>query len=253
MLSASNVVSGNLLSGNAKAGLGVGPAASNTVIQGNKVGTDASGNYSIANLNYGAIVQSGFNTIGGSYLDGTGNLFSGNQRHGLILLGETASNNMVKGNFSGTNFDATLAIPNTSYGIYVLQGDDNTIGGTATGEGNVVSGNQRSGIVLEVGANGNDVIGNHVGTSMDGFIGIGNTNAGILLTTGASDNTIDQNQVAGNGGIGIALINDGTEDNTVTSNIIGASVDGSFEIGNGAFAVFVSSANNHIGTPSAGM
>ena len=56
---------------------------------------------------------------------------------------------MVEGNRIGTDLTGTLALGNTSDGIYVGgPGLDATIGGNASGDANVISGNRYEGIDL---------------------------------------------------------------------------------------------------------
>ena len=68
---------------------------------------------------------------------------------------------------------------------------NNTIGGTALGAGNVISGNRRNrGIeIRDAGTNGNIVEGNKIGTDPAGTGGFPN-NIGVSVFNGASNNRI---------------------------------------------------------------
>lgn len=57
---------------------------------------------------------------------------------------------MLQGNLIGTDAAGTKAIRN-DLGINVEGGDDNLIGGTAAGEGNVISGSFEAGVQIEAG------------------------------------------------------------------------------------------------------
>ena len=60
----------------------------------------------------------------------------------LELNGADANDNLVEGNRIGTDITGTVAITNGQMGLCILNGaTGNTIGGTAAGAGNVISGN----------------------------------------------------------------------------------------------------------------
>ncbi|MGH1542729.1 MAG: CSLREA domain-containing protein [Arenicella sp.] len=88
---------------------------------------------------------------------------------------QDASANIIKGNFFGVNSQGDVLNPGVygNYGIY-LRSVNNIVGGTAQGEGNVIS-NFRNGILLE-------------GTLFDGLFSTGNTISG---------NSIFDNQTMG--------------------------------------------------------
>ena len=83
-----------------------------------------------------------------------------------ILL--TSDGNTIAGNYIGVDSNGTSAIPN-GIGISAQpQSDGNTIGGAATLDRNVISGNSQYGVELtsDGGANASDadiVIGNYIG------------------------------------------------------------------------------------------
>src|SRR5262249_41765134 len=83
-------------------------------------------------------------TAGQSTVRGLGiNRFA---RSGILL--ETNGNDVIEGNYIGTNPTGTTALPN-QVGV-VIQGGagNNTIGGTATGARNLISGNLQDGIAI---------------------------------------------------------------------------------------------------------
>ena len=65
----------------------------------------------------------------------------------------------------------------------------NTIGGTAAGAGNVISGNTDDGVeITGTGTTGNVVAGNYIGTDVTGTVALGNGLDGVEIDTGASGN-----------------------------------------------------------------
>ena len=102
---------------------------------------------SIAGLN-GIIItaDADSNTIGGS-LAKERNVIGGMKRNGILIEGEGCNNNIVVGNYVGTDVTGTKPIPNKQDGIRLESGAmNNRIGGALPGEGNVLSGNLSSGI-----------------------------------------------------------------------------------------------------------
>ena len=67
-----------------------------------------------------------------------------------------------------------------------MNGSDNSVGGTASLAGNVISGNSGYGVVAEGGALGDLFEGNLIGTDATGQVAIGNGN-GILINNASGD------------------------------------------------------------------
>ncbi len=178
---ARNVISGNMLDGIAMAGFG-----GNNLAQGNFIGTDATGSIDVGNR-YGVSLQQSNNIIGGTVPEAR-NVISGNDLYGVELKATLASGNLVQGNFIGTNAAGTGAVGDSVSGVKAAAGaSNNTIGGTASGAGNVVSANGR-GVSIQQSA-GNRVLGNLIGTQADGTSPLGNTYTGVEIID-ASDNLI---------------------------------------------------------------
>ena len=72
------------------------------LIQGNYVGTTASGSAALANTNVGVEIVTSGNTVGGTTA-GTGNVISGNTDAGVEISGTGATGNVVAGNLVGLN------------------------------------------------------------------------------------------------------------------------------------------------------
>ena len=118
------------------------------------------------------------------------NIISGNLSNGVSLR-EGTSNTTVVGNYIGTDVTGTVALGNSYRGILVTHSPNNTIGGTNTGERNVISGNGWDGIALyEVGTILNQVLGNYIGTDYTGTVDLGNLRNGVLQFGGSTNNPI---------------------------------------------------------------
>ncbi|MHC4707948.1 MAG: Calx-beta domain-containing protein, partial [Planctomycetota bacterium] len=125
---------GNLISGNAESdaqGISIGDAT-DTVVQGNLIGTDASGKYAVGN-GIGVYVGGGSNNTIGGREEGAGNVISGNNSDGITL--DSASGNVVEGNFIGVDVMGENALGNGENGVLIWAGFDNTIGDTEASSG----------------------------------------------------------------------------------------------------------------------
>lgn len=230
----------NIISGNANFGLQIfNPGATANLIQGNYIGTDVTGQSAVANQLSGLRIESPANTVGGT-VSGAGNLISGNGQDGIFLVAAAAMNNVVQGNFIGTSASGTAAVRNTRGGIGISGAPANTIGGTAVGAGNLISGNAISsgdaGIYLiGSGATGNVIRGNKIGTDVTGTMALGNTHEGIFLQS-APSNTIGGtlpgagNLISANNTRGIFLTD--SPANVIQGNFIGTKADGISGLGN---------------------
>ena len=268
-----NVVGGtssstrNLVSGNAGSGVELLAGASGNTVQGNFVGTDLTGRWALSNRVDGIHIESDGNTIGGA-VSGAGNLISGNLMHGVSLVGLNAAANLIQGNFIGTDLRGMAAIPNHYSGLGVSGAPNNTIGGSAAGSGNLISGNgdpnTEAGIYLiGAGATGNLIQGNKIGTDVTGALALGNAHEGIYATN-AGPNTIGGtmpgagNLISGNGSRGVFI--DHSWGTTIQGNFIGVDATGTNALANGSpiFAAAVEFENgshdNLVGgtTPGAG-
>lgn len=210
----------NLISGNPSRGFFIF-RTNNSVIENNYVGTNAAGTAAIPN---GAVstngLSGGIEIIGGSgarvggTAAGAGNLVSGNANYGIFLQG--APNTIIQGNLVGTNAAGAAAIPNID-GIQVDGSLNSVIGGTDPAARNVVSGNSRDGIAVQVIFNGDSrtkIQGNFIGVALDGTTPLGNGASGIRgrfisSTIGAEiSGGAGGNIIANNGGAGIAATTD---------------------------------------------
>ncbi|HWS90718.1 MAG TPA: Calx-beta domain-containing protein [Pyrinomonadaceae bacterium] len=159
---------GNVISGNGREGLDLdGFNLTNNTVQGNLIGTDATGSFAVPNLGTGVTVTGRNNLVGGS-APGARNVISGNGVNGSgvgggngVSLG-TLSGNVLRGNVIGANAQLNGPLPNLLHGVSV--GGTNTIvGGTQPGEGNVIAFNGSDGVAVGGStATGNVVRGNAI-------------------------------------------------------------------------------------------
>src|SRR5262249_41436296 len=146
------------------------------LVVGNFIGTDITGTRSLGNVVAGVFGDDDLGVhIGGSG-PGEGNVISGNGV-GIDLEGDT--NDMVAGNFIGTEASGNRALGNSTAGVLLDFASNNLIGGTAEGSGNVISGNGVAGILVRDGAYGNAIAGNWIGTSAAGTSYLPNGQMGV--------------------------------------------------------------------------
>jgi titin len=248
---------GNLISGNAREGVGlqdVGTTAN--LVQGNWIGTDVTGTAALGNLEQGVLIQAGAsgNTVGGTDA-GAGNVISANGQNGVRLTGTGTSDNVVQGNYIGTDVTGSAALGNAFHGVALTGGaSGNRIGGADAGAGNLISGNLQNGAYLsDAGTSGNWLQGNLIGTDATGSAALGNTFHGVALTNGASGNTIGGpgagNVISANGQNGVDVSGAQTTGNLIQGNLIGTDATGTAALGNANDGVRLAggASNNSIG------
>jgi len=251
--------SGNLISGNSQCGVFIADAGGNgNRVQGNLIGTDSSGRVDMGNGFAGIWIENAGNLIGGSNASAR-NVISGNGQSGVYILGNTASSNLVQGNFIGTDLSGTAALGNTIAGVAITNGSFNLIGGSTPGLGNLISGNTNSGVFIQgVIAQQNRIEGNFVGTDVSGNFGIPNRGVGFSAAIHLYSSPSNQiggtlpgagNLVSGNGYVGISLSLAGCNGNVVQGNAIGTKVDRISSLGNVLHGIEIhnTSSNNIVG------
>jgi VCBS repeat protein len=220
---ARNVISNNRLFGVQISSSG-SPSTDNSV-QGNFIGLNPAGTAAAGNAVTGVAIDSAAsaNRIGGTAA-GAGNVISGNGRDGVQIDGATATGNRVEGNRIGTNAAGTAAVANLNSGVRI-EAPSNIIGGAAAGAGNQIAGNAQQGVFIIGGnATGNLVHGNRIGTNAAGTAALPNTQDGVRILA-ASQNAIGggaavANTIAFNGGIGVAVVDATSLNNTIRRNAI---------------------------------
>jgi titin len=252
----------NLISGNHFSGVTISDAQSTgNVVAGNLIGTDAAGTHAVSNASFGVSFSNGAqsNRIG-SNGDGIGdnlerNVIAGNGSAGVYIGDGGTNQNVVAGNYVGTDVTGLKALANHGVGVLVTNGAQSNLIGTDgksaddAGERNVISANLYQGVAIAgAGTNGNTVAGNFIGINATDTARLGNQNNGIWILSGAQSNLIgtngtdadaagEANVIGGNAYSGINISDPGTTANTVAGNFIGIDKTRSINLGNGNWGV----------------
>jgi hypothetical protein len=119
---------------------------------------------------------------------GERNLVSGNTVAG-VNCSDCSSGSRLIGNWIGVDISGAAALPNGVGVLYEPIGNPQqsalTVGGAASGEGNVISGNIGAGILVTDNNIGGSVLGNLIGVAPDGVSPMGNGSHGIESTSPA--------------------------------------------------------------------
>ena len=226
-----------------------GPQATGNAVLGNFVGTDAAGTFGATARVTGAF---GVQIQAGSSANRVGrpgnadrNVISGLADRGVALFDSGTDDNIIQNNVVGLTPDGSAPLPNWGHGIDINHNaSDNLVGGDGPAQANVVAASALSGI--EVSHNqgsgdvtqGNQIIGNLVGTNLFGTAGpagFENGQFGVHLEghprcTDTCGPDIRDNLVRGNVIVGSragVMITKGAHGNLVTGNWIGVLRDGS--------------------------
>ncbi len=179
------------------------------VIEGNFIGTDATGTRLLPSSTlaqsgptYNVLIQGPCakeNVIGGTAA-GAGNLISGaavaifisdqqGEQDDIPLVGQ----NQIQGNLIDTDVTGTVKLFSGT-GIVLLDTIDNVIGGTTSGRNVIAVGAGDDGVEIE-GSTGNEVLGNSIGVGLNGKTDLGAKNAIGILFSNAKGNTADDNTI----------------------------------------------------------
>lgn len=183
-----------------------------------------------------------FTASRGLYITSSGNTIRGLSifriKNPVQLHDNGSHDNTVAGNFVGTD-----AAGNYASNEYVASGDgillirgahDNTIGGTAAADRNVISGNPRRGLVVTgQTTDRNRIFNNIVGLGPGGDKKLGNIKHGVDINSGSSENVVggtgpgERNVLSGNGWAGIEISHlPETVNNSVIGNFVGTGITG---------------------------
>ncbi|HEY3137329.1 MAG TPA: HYR domain-containing protein [Blastocatellia bacterium] len=162
LVSANNSVQFLVINRFSAAGIAIRPGGS-SMVQGCFIGINAGGNAALPNAQGGISVGSQGNTIGGTTAQAR-NVISGNGGNfGVGLIGIQPVNNLVQGNFIGTDVGGG-PLGNAGSGVFMADtGSNNTIGGTLAGAGNTIAfNNGTAGVTLLGSVVGDAVLSNSI-------------------------------------------------------------------------------------------
>lgn len=241
----SNTLIQNLVSGNAQDGIRITAGMGNVVRTNHLIGLNVFGTGAMPNGGSGVSIQGGTgNTIGPF------NIVSGNTGNGVTISGLPATGNVVRSNFIGLTLAGTTALPNGQAGVFLSTTAGNTVGGTAVGSGNVISGNSGIGVRV-VGGNGNFIQSNVIGVKPGGTEAVANGSHGISID-GSANTTVGGvaggggNLVSGNGGSGIVVTGAASTGLKITGNTVGPVVAGTAPLPNAVDGIMLTNVSSAI-------
>ena len=227
------------------------------LVQGCFVGTDVSGTAALANgfsadevehvRGAGIFISSSGNIIGGDSIrmqniisGSTGTMWDGyatqglNAPPGILIGGAAASENLIQGNFIGVDvtgrnlmFGAKRAdgqIAAALAGVWIASASYNVIGGERPHTANLISGN-RSGVrITRPESSVNLVLGNFIGSDVDGVNPLGN-GAGVSIHSATlsiiGGNSLESGNLISGNFEGVIVEGAEAVDNFITWNLIG--------------------------------
>ena len=270
---------GNVISGNGR-GVGIqGTGTDENVVAGNLIGLTASGTTALGNNGTGDgvwIVQGAQKNRVGTNGDGVSdllerNVISGHTFAGVAIYNAQTHDNIVAGNYIGTDVTGTLARGNQWGVAFQFTGGGgpmrNRVGTNGDGiadaaERNVISGNTSHGVLISgAGADQNVVAGNYIGINAAGVAALANGSRGVQISGGAKSNRVgtngdgvadaaERNVISGNNSFGVLISGAGTDQNIVAGNYIGTNADGTAAVANASYGLLISGGaqNNRVGT-----
>lgn len=242
--SAQNRIRDNVISGNS-AGVYIEQNASEgNIIEDNYIGLNKGGDSAVHNESEGIKLV---NMVENTLIEN--NFISGNQSDGIGI--HSSNNNLIWSNRIGTNSAGTVAIGNSSNGVYIINSRGNEVGGNTSNKRNIISGNGGAGVYLRGSSIQNLVRANYIGTNISGTFDLGNGGAGGVLINSENGNIIELNLISGNGGDpgtagpGITVTASGKQ-NSIIKNLIGYSASGTNGIGNANNGILLYGDNNFV-------
>ena len=206
-----NRLIGNVFSGSRSDGVDLFNAT-DTVIQGNFFGTNATGTAAVPNGGdglalFGILVNT---TVGGANA-GEGNVFSGNGGIGLSVSGLNVNGMAILGNIIGADATGRSALGNGRDGVRIRDAAGISVGGIAAGQGNLIAFNAGNGVTLS-GDISVPIRGNSI---------YANTGLGIDLgSSGVTSNDVGDGDVGTNGLQNFPVLSlDGTGGTSISASV----------------------------------
>ncbi len=221
-----NIISGSTYGGNIYMGNGVtiNGGSRNKVI-GNFIGTNKEGTRPLPNIDYGISLTYGRENMIGGTNPGEGNVISGNDWGGIFIRFSETMNNVITGNFIGTDVTGLINLGNFHEGIYLDYGaKNNTIG-----PNNVIINNGVYGIIVKHDSTtGNKITQNSI--SNHSQLGIHNEEGGNSLLTPPTITEVSSTQISGTAppNCVIEIFSDSEDEGAIYEGIVTADASGNF-------------------------
>ena len=233
---------------------------SRCVVQGNFIGTDATGMAAAGMGENGIGIAGGSGHLIGGLTAAERNVISGCSENGIIISGSVGGRHRLWGNYIGTDAAGVAALGNGQSGIVLHGSSHHEVGSLAAGAGNLIAGNQQSGVyLLGPGADHNRLWGNRIGVNAAGTVRLPNRQDGVTLMEAAANVIGDcrpggGNLIAGNGESGIYIGGNASVSNVVLGNRIGVNAAGTAALSNQWGVAIENAPRNFIGgsAPGAG-
>lgn len=208
---------------------------SGNTIAGNFVGTNVAGTAAMTGSANGVLIISAASNAIGGVNPADSNLISGNGTNGITIVETGANSTVIRGNRIGTDITGNVDLGNAIFGVYLYRAPNTVIGGSAAGAGNLISGNNNSGIWMDENSHDTVIQGNLIGTNLAGTQKLANSNYGIY--NNFNSRTIigglaagERNVIAGNGNTAINIQNGVGP--MILGNWIGTDLSGTLNLGN---------------------
>jgi len=206
---------------------------------GNFIGTDPTGTMPMPNGTGVRLSTTRHALVGDIPAPGvvTRNVFSGNSGFGISIGHDDngPGENVIRGNFIGTDASGAVAVPNGDDGINIFYSTGNVVGGDTRAAANIISGNKGNGV--KTGVAGTVIRNNLIGTDVGGAKALANSGRGVAVDDG--DATVDDNVISGNGDDGVYVELHAYA--RIRGNFIGTDITGLKGLGNRGSGVSASS------------
>ncbi|MCX6008327.1 MAG: right-handed parallel beta-helix repeat-containing protein [Chloroflexi bacterium] len=244
----SNLLENNVISGNKSMGIYIAGKGTGNILGGNRIGTDADGQRRVPN-DIGLLIDDAAKQQIGE--PGSGNIISGNDNVGMVVIGRSASGNTIQGNLIGVDATGKSELHNNIGIVVKALAHDNLIGSDKADGRNIISGNVQIGIYIEA-ADNNYIMGNYIGTDITGNAIPSGT---VVQGNGIEFNTVSWGNVLGGTSPGQRNIISGhtvygvvyyghCSNNSTIGNYIGVDATGSRSLPNST-GICVDCASNH--------
>ena len=173
---------GNVISGNGRFGMFF--QGSDIVVQGNLIGTDATGSAVLGNISGGILMSNTTNNLIGGPIAAARNVISGSAGFGIEIAVNFAHDNVVQGNYIGTDATGSVAFGNGD-GILII-GSSNTIGGRRPGQATSSRATAATASTpvdyVGIGPAANNLVqGNYIGTNAVGTGALATASVGVFI------------------------------------------------------------------------